>query len=296
MALQEREAAVASKACELALAQDQLRAAQTVHDELQKKDYDLKKAQAEREVNDARGQRANVREQIAKAYAAEAEQAKEGKRLSQKIWETQHQRVAGELLFKKLRLEKTQNKRRELQKALENKEAEINTVGAELSRRDGRSDVELQPVLEHADQLKQALQDAEDAGVDLKEQWLRHQNVNTKVASETNSDFRLVDELLALRQRQLQKSSRDKAASLQLLNAQRRDIGKNLVAASWRRKEVAGLISKGGAFLAELELGVIRLQLYGDHAVIIPMPPFILYRKALTGQNGLLNSTIIPMG
>eukprot|EP01052_Picozoa_sp_SAG31_P000249 SAG31_NODE_8_length_42345_cov_10.980992_1_plen_792_part_00 len=260
--LSQAEKEVARKAREYKEAQARLRAARTEAVEQKKREFDEQKRQAEQAIEDARGQRGKVRIDIQEAYAAQAAQKAAGEKLSNEIWEAQQQRVAEELLFKKLRLEQMQKKRQDLQRALQSKQEELQVVSLEINRRDGNTDHELQQALEHADQLKAALAAAEESGLDLKSQWLKQQNLAREnmgrgagTHASDRSEFRLVDELLAHRQRDFHTSTRDQATKLQQLNHQRSALRKQRQESASRRKEMSLLISKGGDYLAEIEIG-----------------------------------------
>ena len=134
---------------------------------LHKQNHNLKKKQAEKQIQDARGERAQVRSEIAAAYAAQAETERHAKIIGEEIWEAQQKRVVEDLMLKKLRLEKLQAKRSRLQDQLQETEGHLGSLDSELSRRDVQSNALLQDALQHTDALREALQAAEKDGSNL---------------------------------------------------------------------------------------------------------------------------------
>ena len=226
----------------------------------QQLEFDLKKTQAEKQIQDARGERAQVRSEIAAAYAAQAETERHAKIIGEEIWEAQQKRVVEDLMLKKLRLEKLQAKRSRLQDQLQETEGHLGSLDSELSRRDVQSNALLQDALQHTDALREALQAAEKDGSNLQQMWLQQcgsgsSEVAASAGEHSTREFNIVDELIAHRQQKLRKELRVKADSLRALNTERRELSKKRHDTARRRRELAQLMAKGKEFLAEIELG-----------------------------------------
>jgi hypothetical protein len=255
------EAAMAAEAVQraeqdLQLARDRMLQVRAAEKDEQQREFDIQKAKAEAEIGEARGERANVREQIAEAYASQAEAERSSKALSDEIWQAQQERVAEDLMFKKLRLEKVQEKRKQLSGQLQEKQGQLGSLAAELSRRDVQSDALLQDALRHADVLREALNEAEQDGVSLQQMWMRqHGSADRGDAPGVAREFNMVDELLAFRQQKLRKEARVKADALRSLNTERRELSDRRHETAKRRREMERLMAKGKEFLAEIELG-----------------------------------------
>ena len=163
--------AVEQREGELREAKKRLTALKEEEKNAKKKQFEKRALEAKEEIANARGDRSVVREQIAEAYRAQAEQERESAAISDQIWRTQLERVTEEVLFKKMRLEKAASRRSELHEEQREKEVQLSTLNAELSRRDVNSEAMLQDALLRADVLRQALKELEEDGSDLHKQW-----------------------------------------------------------------------------------------------------------------------------
>ena len=250
--------AVEQRESELREAKKRLSALQEEEKNAKKKQFEKRALEAKEEIANARGDRSKVREQIAEAYRAQAEQERESAAISDQIWRTQLERVTEEVLFKKMRLEKAAGRRSQLHEEQLDKEVQLSTLTAELSRRDVNSEAMLQDALVRADVLRQALKELEEDGSDLHKQWLKAYRAKEDPNDSNGKDFSLLDELMAQRQQRQRKAARDKADSIRQLNDDRFELTQKRRAAVQKRKELEMLAAKEldyPGFLAEIELG-----------------------------------------
>jgi hypothetical protein len=275
----------------LRMAKSRMQALQAEAKEQQQREFDLKKAEAEREIHEARRQREDTRTEIKAAYAEQADAERRAKAIGEEIWSMQQERVMEDLMLKKLRLQKTQERRQKLRDELREQEEQLGSLNAELSRRDVHSNTLLQEALQHADALREALHEAEaDGRGDVQARWLRKLHSGgasdeggvggNGVGGDGAADgggggggareaFNMVDELLAQRQQKLRKDSRNKADELRALNEERRQLNEQRHDAARRRQQQERLLAKGREFLAEIEMGeappleFIKLNLSG---------------------------------
>jgi hypothetical protein len=105
---------VEQREAELREAKERLLARQEAEKNAKKDQFEKRALEAKEQIANARGDRSRVREQIAEAYRAQAEQERESTAISDQLWHVQLERVTEEVLFKKMRLEKAAAKRSEL--------------------------------------------------------------------------------------------------------------------------------------------------------------------------------------
>jgi hypothetical protein len=246
---------VEQREAELREAKERLLARQEAEKNAKKDQFEKRALEAKEQIANARGDRSRVREQIAEAYRAQAEQERESTAISDQLWHVQLERVTEEVLFKKMRLEKAAAKRSELYEEQREKEEQLSTLNEELSRRDVNSEAMLQDALQRADVLREALKELEEDGSDLHQQWLKAYRAKDDPDDSNGKDFSLLDELMAQRQQRQRKKARDAAAKLRDLNDERFRLSQQRREAIQRRKELEMLAAKGPEFLAEIELG-----------------------------------------
>ena len=116
------------------------------------REFAAQRAEAEARIKAAREARTLTRTEIADAYTRQAEFKKQTQEVARKIREEQQRRVEEELMFKKLKLERVAASRSALQKHVDEKQAELQVVGEELLRRDGKSEAMLSSALQRADE------------------------------------------------------------------------------------------------------------------------------------------------
>ena len=221
------------------------------------REFAAQRAEAEARIKAAREARTLTRTEIADAYTRQAEFKKQTQEVARKIREEQQRRVEEELMFKKLKLERVAASRSALQKHVDEKQAELQVVGEELLRRDGKSEAMLSSALQRADEMREALQRADESGSDIKQMWLEAlgRGASEESTRGEHASSGLIEELQAHRQRALQKSLRDRADRVKELNAQRMRLSAQRKEKAAQAQRLQEIKAKGPEYLMELELG-----------------------------------------